>query len=112
MEPIPGIGKRLAAIAARNGLRVRVGGRRTEGRPLDITITSQQRFKNNRYGLRIPGTIPGGYPEYPDPTRGCLLSVVMMHFQCPPPRCLEAMLRAEEVPPRVLRVALHLYNGE
>ena len=27
--------------------------------------------------LRIPGTIPGGYPEYPDPLRGGVLTVVM-----------------------------------
>ena len=27
--------------------------------------------------LRIPGTMPGGYPEYPDPLRGDLLPVVV-----------------------------------
>ena len=25
--------------------------------------------------LRIPGSIPGGYPEYPDPLRGGFLTV-------------------------------------
>ena len=28
--------------------------------------------------LRIPGTIPGGNPEYPDPLRGGVLTVVMI----------------------------------
>ena len=27
--------------------------------------------------LLVPGTIPGGYPEYPDPLRGGFLTVVM-----------------------------------
>ena len=28
--------------------------------------------------LRLIGTIPGGYPEYPDQLRGCVLTVVMI----------------------------------
>ena len=24
--------------------------------------------------LRMPGTMPGGYPEYPDPLRGCVFN--------------------------------------
>ena len=29
--------------------------------------------------VRIPGTIPGGYPEYPDQTSGGLLTVEVVH---------------------------------
>ena len=33
--------------------------------------------------LRMPGTVPGGYPEYPDPLRGDFLTVVMrLYLAC------------------------------
>ena len=40
----------------------------------------------------MPGTVPGGYPEYPDPRRGSFLTVVVKCWDCsrftpsPPPR--------------------------
>ena len=48
------------------------------GAPVFITIAlrmPQPRFKNNRYAgvilrLRIPGTVPAGYSEYPHPLSG------------------------------------------
>ena len=51
--------------------------------PSYLKIISQPRLKQNRYaGLfrayAYPGTVPGGYPQYPDPQRGGFLTVVVV----------------------------------